>query len=96
MPSFRQYDVPVEAEVEVNINVEVNEFLDECDEDEIKDVIEYLVEKGYIQKDFVKKEPEMVSATEQEFITALVKLHNKWNVLSKDEENYILNTAKRF
>ena len=78
MPSFRQYDVPAETEVDVDVDIEVDEFLDECDEDEIKDVIEYLTEKGYIQKEFIRKEPEMVSVTEQEFITALVKLHSKW------------------
>ena len=45
MPSFRQYDVRVEAEVEVNIDVEVDEFLDECDEDDIDNIIEYLKDK---------------------------------------------------
>ena len=50
MPSFRQYDVPAETEVDVDIDIDVEQFLDECDEDEIKDVIDYLKEKNYLNR----------------------------------------------
>jgi hypothetical protein len=38
----------------------------------------------------------VVCATELEFIEALDKLCTKWNMLSKEEEAFILNVSKRF
>lgn len=95
MPSFRQYDVPAETEVDVDIDIDVDEFLDECDEDEIKEAIEYLKDKGYL-KGLTIVNADNVSVTELEFMNAANKLATRWNLLSKEEENFILNIAKRF
>lgn len=93
MPTIRQYDVPVEAEVTVDFEVEVNEFLEDCDSYEIDNVIDWLKEKGHIKDTHIDRQ---VCATELEFIEALDKLCTKWNVLSKEEELFIINLAKRF
>jgi hypothetical protein len=93
MPTIRQHDVPVEAEVTVDFEVEVNEFLEDCDSYEIDNVIDWLKEKGRIKDTHIDKQ---VCATELEFIEALDKLCTKWNVLSKEEELFIINLAKRF
>ena len=93
MPTIRQYDVPVEAEVTVDFDVDVNEFLEDCDSYEIDNVIDWLKEKGHIKDTHIDKQ---VCATELEFIEALDKLCTKWNVLSKEEEAFIVNLAKRF
>jgi len=93
MPTIRQHDVPVEAEVTVDFEVEVNEFLEDCDSYEIDNVIDWLKEKGHIKDTHIDKQ---VCATELEFIEALDKLCTKWNVLSKEEELFIINLAKRF
>ena len=93
MPTIRQHDVPVEAEVTVDFDVEVNEFLEDCDSYEIDNVIDWLKEKGRIKDTHIDKQ---VCATELEFIEALDKLCTKWNVLSKEEELFIINLAKRF
>jgi hypothetical protein len=93
MPTIRQHDVPVEAEVTVDFDVEVNEFLEDCDSYEIDNVIDWLKEKGHIKDTHIDKQ---VCATELEFIEALDKLCTKWNVLSKEEELFIINLAKRF
>jgi hypothetical protein len=93
MPTIRQYDVPVEAEVTVDFDVEVGEFLEDCDSYEIDNVIDWLKEKGHIKDTHIDKQ---VCATELEFIEALDKLCTKWNVLSKEEEAFIVNLAKRF
>lgn len=95
MPSFRQYDVPAETEVDVDVDIDVDQFLDECDEEEIKEVIEYLKEKNYLVGVQVA-DADNVCVTESEFINALNKLHTRWNLMSKEEENFILNIAKRF
>jgi hypothetical protein len=93
MPTIRQYDVPVEAEVTVDFDVEVDEFLEDCDSYEIDSVIDWLKEKGHIKDTHIDRQ---VCATELEFIEALDKLCTKWNVLSKEEETFIVNLAKRF
>jgi len=95
MPSFRQYDVPVEAEVEVNIDVEVDEFLDECDEDDIDNIIEYLKDKDYLKDTEILRDNQ-VCVAESEFMDALDKIYTKWNVLSKEETDFIINISKRF
>ena len=93
MPTIRQHDVPVEAEVTVDFDVEVNDFLEDCDSYEIDNVIDWLKEKGRIKDTHIDRQ---VCATELEFIEALDKLCTKWNVLSKEEETMILNLAKKF
>jgi hypothetical protein len=93
MPTIRQHDVPVEAEVTVDFDVEVNDFLEDCDSYEIDNVIDWLKEKGHIKDTRIDRQ---VCATELEFIEALDKLCTKWNMLSKEEETFILNVSKRF
>ena len=93
MPTIRQHDVPVEAEITVDFDVDVNEFLEDCDSYEIDNVIDWLKEKGHIKDTHIDRQ---VCATELEFIEALDKLYTKWNVLSKEEEAFIVNLAKRF
>ena len=93
MPTIRQYDVPVEAEITVDFDVDVNEFLEDCDSYEIDNVIDWLKEKGRIKDTHIDKQ---VCATELEFIEALDKIYTKWNALSKEEEAFIVNLAKRF
>jgi len=95
MPSFRQYDVPVEAEVEVNIDVEVDEFLDECDEHDIDNIIEYLKDKDYLKNAKILRDNQ-VCVAESEFMDALDKIYSKWNVLSNEETELIINISKRF
>jgi len=93
MPTIRQHDVPVEAEVTVDFDVDVNEFLEDCDTSEIDEVIDWLKENGHIKDTHTDRQ---VCAAESEFIEALDKIYTKWNVLSKEEETIILNLAKRF
>ena len=95
MPTIRQYDVPVEAEVTVDFDVQVEEFLEDCDSLEIEEIIDWLRDKDYIKHTDIP-DNRQVCATELEFIEALDKLYTKWNMLSKEEETTILNLAKRF
>jgi len=93
MPTIRQHDVPVEAEVTVDFDVQVEEFLEDCSSFEIDEVIDWLKGKGLLKN--INTDTQ-VCAAESEFIEALDKIYTKWNVLSKEEENFILNVAKRF
>lgn len=94
MPTIRQYNVPVEAEVTVDFDVEVDEeFLDDCDESEIDEIIQWLKNKNYLKGSSII---DQVSVAESEFIEALDKIYTKWNVLSTEETELIINISKRF
>lgn len=78
--------------------IDVNEFLSECSSKEIEELIDHLIDDGHIHQSAVQREFEStnVSVGESFFQDALDKLYNKWNVLSTEEEQLILNIAKRF
>ena len=82
----------------VEENIDVDEFLSSCSSSEIEELIKALVDDGYIHKSAAKKESQStnVSIGESIFQEALDKLYNKLNVLSSEEEEMILNIAKRF
>lgn len=95
MPSFRKYDIPVESDVDVDIDIDVDEFLEDCDASELDEVVEWLQDHGHLRPTSVDKATQ-VSVSESEYMEALDKLYTKWNMLSKFEEETILNLAKRF
>lgn len=79
------------------VNVDVDDFLRACDRTDIEDLIDTLVEDGYLNdSDRVIDERSRMSAPEQLFEDQLQKLHGKWNQLSKTEEEILLAIAKRF
>lgn len=82
----------------VEEHIDVDEFLSSCSSREIKELIDALIEDGHIHKSAIEKESSStnVSVGESIFQESLDKLYNKWNILSKEEEDYIVNLAKRF
>lgn len=85
----------VNVDTEIDVDVEVNDFLEDCDDSEIDEIVDWLQNNGHLRENSVDKITE-VCATEAEYMEALDKLYTKWNVLSKEEEQFILNIAKRF
>lgn len=83
--------VPVDTEIDVDVNVK--DFLEDCSDYEIEEAIDWLKDKDYLKNTDTDRQ---VCATELEYMEALDKLHTKWNVLTKEEEAFILNLAKRF
>lgn len=82
--------------INVDIDIDIDEFLQSCSRWEIKDVIRYLKSNNFISEDnqdVFNLKP--LSPTEQEFETALRKLHNRWNMLSHEDEEKILTIAKK-
>ena len=84
-------DFDYNGDVEVN----VDDFLSGCDNDDMEEIIDALIEDGYIKPSARIHDSEM-SAPEQIFEEALSKLRGKWNQLSKSEEEIIMALAKRF
>jgi len=78
-----------------DIEITVNEFLSTCDQEDIVDIIDALVEDGHLKEEDRIVDMEM-SAPEQSFEEALNKLHGKWNRLTKEEEIILLTIANKF
>lgn len=90
MPRFYEYE-----EVEVHVDIDVDDFLDRCDSSEKEELIKALIEDGYLKKD-CRETFESYSPSEAFYQEAIKKLNGKWNMLTKEEEETILNIAKRF
>ena len=83
--------VPVDTEIDVDVNVK--DFLEDCSDYEIEEAIDWLKDKDYLKNTDIDRQ---VCATELEFIEALDKIYKKWNVLPKEETDFIINISKRF
>lgn len=93
MPNFRMYGV----EVDVNVDVDVDEFLEDCSEKDIKDVIEWLKDNEYLEDingNIPGSSPD--NTMDITYKNALSKLYNKRINLSLEEEQFILNLANKF
>lgn len=80
-------------EFTTEIDIDPEDFLGECCENEIDQIILWLKSHGYLN-DFLQISE--ISVAESEYESALDKLHSKWNCLTEDEERTIKNIAKRF
>lgn len=89
MPKFYQQS-------EVYVDVDVDEYLSACSTKETEELVDLLIEDGYLKKDCRPSYDYVYSVSESLFEEALQKLHGKWNSLTKEEEEAIINIAKRF
>ena len=76
-----------------DLDIYVDEFLDACSDREIKQVIEWLREEEYISNYSIA---ETDSINDSTFNDAVIKIQNHRISLSREEEEFILNIAKRF
>jgi hypothetical protein len=75
-----------------NIDIDVDEFIDSCSRKEINELIDYLVEDGYVIKVTGIKQ----SVPEAEFNQLLDKLSQNRLCLTNEEEELLKKIASRF
>ena len=80
------------------IDVSPDEFLSACDKEEIKEIIDALVEDGYIRKNDVLSSDgkSTLSASEDIFEEHLNALHGRLHMLTNEEEETIIKIASKF
>jgi len=87
MPSFTEYSVPVD----VDVDIEVDEFLDECDDKEIEEVIRWLKLSGY-----TLPTPESQNIFDDEWNNTLEKLVGIRLRMSEEDIETIRAIAKKY
>jgi len=71
----------------------VSEIMDKMNEQGVVQyAIDWLRDNGFIPEENI----DLRSVSESQFEDALNKLHGKWNRLSQEEEETIINISKRF
>lgn len=87
MPTFYAEDIDIDAD----------EFLSACNHRDKEELIITLIEDGYLKKDCRAGFRDYnYSVSEAMYVEAIDKLRNKWNRLTKEEEEFIINISKRF
>lgn len=78
-----------------DIDIDVDEFISSCSSSEIKELIDCLVEEGYINPSRLIQERGM-SVGETFYVEAIEKLADKYHMLTREEEELIIKLSKRF
>jgi hypothetical protein len=86
MPSFTHVDV----------DVDVDDFMYQCNNREIKEVIEYLIEEGHIEPQQVVGSNTSTSLLEYEFNEMLQKIQENRLRLTFEEDALLKKIADRF
>lgn len=91
MPSFTEYQ-----DVEMEIEIDPSDYLDACDKYEIDELIEELVERGFIKSNNIIDQS--VLSNDLDFVQNIMKLANPCNrmLLTVEEEQILEKMASRF
>jgi hypothetical protein len=79
---------------EMDTDITVDEFLDACDSDDKQEIINALIEDGYIKHDDLVEDKTTVN--EQSYESMIYKLHGKYFSLTQEEEAILSKIASRF
>ena len=88
MPTFRE-EVNIDEYVDVDLDIEVQEFYDEMNDAERKEMFDLLVKNGFAPSN-------IQSHLNWEFTNAIVKLSSNYFSLTNEEINTIIKLSKRF
>jgi hypothetical protein len=88
MPDFTPDDIDISPE----------EFLNSCSTRERNELIEELVEQGFIDRSVLSSEQldETINKRDCDFVDALNSLRNKRHLLTTTEEGFIISLADKF
>lgn len=78
-----------------DLDISPGEFVDACSDREITQLIEVLVEDGYITQGSILKNNDDLSLHDEMFMEYLIKISNSRHRLTKTEEEIIKSIADR-
>ena len=86
----------------IDIDIEIYEFVRSCSKNEIKELIEELIDNDHLPEDVlnkkgdVKKEMSRKTGSEIDFAQKLDKLKEKYFSLSQEEELFLQNIFNKY
>ena len=89
MPTFLQFE-----EGQEEIYIDVDQFFDEMQDEEKQEMFKLLVEEGYRKSGY--DPTQLMSIDQQEFIRAIETLENRYYSIPKEDEQTIINIAKKY
>jgi hypothetical protein len=89
MPRFSK-EVNVDEYVDVDLDIDVDEYFEEMDEDECREMASLLTKEGYIEAD------PSTGRSSWEFDEAINKIRLNYYALTNEETNLIIKLSKRF
>ena len=103
MARFNKYDVDFditvdhddfdEDDVEVDVDIPVDTFLNECDDSEISEAIEWLKDNEYLKNMYISNSN---SIPHEMFLEKVDKITQNYYRLTNEEQELIEKIAKRF
>lgn len=94
MPNITVYGI--ETEVDVDVDIDVDEFLDDCSDKEIQEVVEWLKDEGHLEDNNARTPVDPTdNIMDIAYKEAINKLYNKRINLSLEEEEFIINLANK-
>lgn len=81
--------------VDVDVDIEIDEFVDSCNERDMKNLIRYLQEEGYLGKFNIKDETKM-TPNEIEFREKMLLLSDKFYQMTMEESELIENLYNKY
>lgn len=78
-----------------DLYISPSEFVYSCSDSEITQLIEVLIEDGYITKESILKTNDDLSVHDEMFMEHLMKISNSRHLLTKTEEEIIKSIADR-
>ena len=89
MPRFNEYDL----DFDIDVNISVNDFLSECDGNDINEVVDWLKRNGELSNSDVW---EANSLPHEMFLETVDKIAQNYYILTNEEQELIEKIAKRF
>lgn len=84
MPNFTAYNV------DVDVDIDIDDFISECSNREIKELINALIEDGHLTKNPLVLDPQAkLSASEEDFLSKLHLLSTKFYSMDQEEIEFI-------
>ena len=90
MPRFNEHNF---LDFDIDVNISVNDFLSECDSNDINDVINWLKCNGELKDN---ETYQANSISQEMFYEQLDKIYNNYYQLTNEEQTLIEKIAKRF
>jgi len=81
--------------VRVDVDIDVEDFVDECSQKEMENLIKYLVDQKYLINTAIVTENQL-TYDEEQFYILLEKLTNSYFTMSVKDRNVLENIAKKY